>query len=294
MRILTIVIFVVLVGTFWQTSTTVMTYRLNNLVASGKIPYGPIPELEKNYYSYSGVPFAFESTLELERSEEFTKNEFQELIISSVGTQSQNNLKRYLVSTLNFSEDYQMDPFWIISVMMVESGFDKTAQSPRNARGLMQIKPDTAEHLYHLMNKKISEEQIQRNLHHPDENIEVGVFYLKKLLHNFRLNYRHATIAYNLGPNKLKALLNYDTIDTRNYSYLLKVQTRYNELSKNFSLALKKRPKPFELTYVVKGQGRKLEEQILGLFVAVRPAIDSEFLLSSENLMRFSAKSRSF
>lgn len=294
MKFLTSVILVVVVALFWATSETVRTHRLNNLVAAGKIPYGPIPDVSKNYYSYDGLPSAFKSDLDLKRAEEFTKSEFQELIIHSLDSSSQANLKRYLSSTLSFSEDYQMDPFWILSVMMVESRFDKTAQSPKNARGLMQIKPDTAEHLYTLMNKKISDEQIQRNLHHPEENIEVGVFYLKKLLQNFRLNYRHATIAYNLGPNKLKSLLDYDEIDTVNYSYLIKVQLCYDELSKLFLAELKNRPKPFESTYVVKGQGHKLEEQLLGLFVAARPKINSDFLLTSENLWHFSSKSRAF
>ncbi len=279
MKILTSVILIALLAALWGTSDLISSSRLNNLVMTGKIPYGPMPDAEKNYYSYSGLNSAFDSTLDLKRAEEFTKSEFQELILSSISSSSQKNLQRYLSTTLRFSEDYQMDPFWIISIMMVESGFDKTAQSSRNARGLMQIKPDTAEHLYQLMNKKVSEEQIQRNLHYPKENIEVGVFYLKKLLQNFRMNYQFATIAYNLGPNKLKSLLDYGEIDTTNYSYLLKVRTCYNKLSKNFSNVLKLQPKPFESTYVVKGQGTKLEEQILGLFITANPTIHADFHL---------------
>lgn len=295
MKLLTSVIAVALLATLWTISTTVRTHRLNDLITTGKIPYGPIPNVEKNYYSYNSLHSAFNSALDLKRAQEFTRFEFKELILGSLSSPTyQQNLNKYLSQILSFSEDYQLDPFWIISVMMVESGFNKTAQSPKNARGLMQIKPDTAQHLYQLMNKKISDEQIQRNLHHPDENIEMGVFYLKKLLQNFRLNYHHSTIAYNLGPNKLKSLLDYDEIDTVNYSYLLKVQDRYNEISKNFSDVLKKRPKPFESTFVVKGQGRKLEEQLLGLFVTAYPSIEADFLLSSENLAHFYSKTRAF
>lgn len=294
MKIMKGVFLIALIASLWAMSSSLKTQRLNSLVASGKIPYGPIPDVDKNYYSYDGLHSAFNADLELKRAEEFSKNEFQDLILSSLETPAKSNLKRYLPSILRFSEDYQLDPFWIISVMMVESRFDKKAMSPKNARGLMQIKPDTADHLYQLMNKKFSDEQIQRNLHTPEENIEVGVFYLKKLLHNFRLNYRHATIAYNLGPNKLKTLLGEDDIDTENYRYLVKVQESYDELSLIFSNVLKRRPKPFESTYVVKGQGRKLEAELLGLFVSVHPGLRTEFLLSSENLTRFSPKTRSF
>lgn len=294
MKFLTSVIVLFLIASIWGTSSAVKTHRLNQLVAVGKIPYGPMPDVEIKYYNFDSIPFAFNSGLELRRAGEFSKDEFQNLIINSVENSSQANLKKYLSSTLSFSEEYQLDPFWILSVMMVESRFDKTALSPKNARGLMQIKPDTAEHLYQLMNKKFSDEQIQRNLHHPEENIEVGVFYLKKLHQNFRLNYQHATIAYNLGPNKLKSLLDFDDIDTVNYSYLVKVQEHYNELSKNFSEILKKRPKPFESTYVVKGQGRKLEEHILKLFIKAQPLNPADFMLTSENPSHFFSKSRSF
>lgn len=295
MKILSGVIIVGLTAALWVGASSITTYRLNTLVANGDIPYGPVPDVEKDYYSFEGLHSAFNTHLDIRRTEEFSRSELEKMIISSVKTSRQKKLKKYITSTLKFSEDYQMDPFWIIAVMMVESGFDKTAQSPRNARGLMQIKPDTAEHLYQLMNKKnISEKQIERNLHHPDKNIEVGVFYLKKLLQNFRLNYRHATIAYNVGPNKLKSLLNANEIDTAKNSYLVKVQDHYNEISNNFSEALKARPKPFELTYVVKDQGHKLEEQYLGLFASLKTDFKTDFLLSSENLASFSLKTRSF
>lgn len=279
MKVLNSVILLALMLALWGVSDLISSRRLNNLVSSGKIPYGPLPDADRNYYSYSGLNSAFDSSLDLKRSEEFTRGEFQELILSSLSASSQKNLKRYLATTLRFSEDYQIDPFWIISIMMVESGFDKTAQSPKNARGLMQIKPDTAEHLYQLMNKKVSGEQVQRNLHYPKENIEVGVFYLKKLLQNFRMNYQFATIAYNLGPNKLKSRLNAGDINTANYSYLLKVSTCYNKLSKNFADILKMQPKPFESTYVVKGQGTKLEEHILGLFITANPVLEADLHL---------------
>jgi soluble lytic murein transglycosylase len=158
----------------------------------------------------------------------------------------------------------------------------------------MQIRPDTASHLYQLMRKKVSESHLNTNLHRPSENIEVGVFYLKKLLQNFRMNYRLATIAYNVGPNKLKNLLNANEIDTVNFSYLVKVQESYKDLTKNFALELKKRPRPFEMTYVVLGQGRILEDRLLKLYTAALPSLEGDLLLSSENLAHDSTHSLPF
>jgi soluble lytic murein transglycosylase len=285
MKFLKGALLVVLVGALWSTSSLVKTHRLNQLVANGSIPYGPIPNVNDNYYSYDGLESAFNSHLELKRAHEFTKLEFENLILDSLDPVSRQNFQKYLSPTLNLSVDYQIDPFWIISVMMVESRFNFKATSNKNARGLMQITPDTAGHLYQLMRKKVSEENLQSSLHKPSENIEVGVFYLKKLLHNFRMNYRLATIAYNVGPTKLRTLLDYDEIDTANFSYYLKVEESYQGLVKNFAKELKKRPHPFEMTYVVSGQGRILEEGLLKLYTIATPTLNSEYLLTSENLV---------
>ncbi|MGZ3808749.1 MAG: lytic transglycosylase domain-containing protein [Bacteriovorax sp.] len=243
-----------------------------------------MPDSNRDYYSYDGLHAAFDSKLDLKRSDEFSKKEFEEIVLNSLDPIAKQNFEKFISSTLSLSEDYQMDPFWIISIMMVESRFELRAQSSKNARGLMQIRPDTAEHLYQLMGKKVSEEQLHLNLHHPVENIEMGVFYLKKLLQNFRLNYQYATIAYNVGPNKLKDLLILDDIDTVNFSYLVKVQEKYKDLTKSFSTALKKRPHPYELTYVVRGQGRGIEDRLLNFYMSA--PLNSKYLLSSENLHR--------
>ena len=294
MKFLKGVMLLALVGALWSTSTLVKTLRLNQLVASGKIPYGPLPNAVDDYYSYNGLPLAFNPKIELNRADEFTKVEFENLILDSLDPVDRQNFEKYLTPTLNLSVDYQIDPFWIISVMMVESGFDYKAKSNKNARGLMQITPDTASHLYQLMRKKVSENNFNTNLNHPTENVEVGIFYLKKLLHNFRFNYRLATIAYNVGPNKLRNLLDEEDIDTANFAYFLKVEESYNDLTKNYSKQLSKRLRPFEMTYVVRGQGRILEENLLKLYTIALPSIREDLLLSSENLASLSSNTSAF
>jgi hypothetical protein len=284
MKFLKAALFVGLLGLFWSTSSAIKIYRLEKLVQAGLIPYGPVPDISPNYYSFNGLHAAFDSNLKLRRSEEFSKKEFENLILNSLEPMVRENFETYLRPTLSLSEEYQMDPFWVISVMMVESGFNAKALSSKNAKGLMQIQPDTAEHLYSLMGKKLSDHELNVNLHRPQENIEIGIFYLKKLLQNFRLNYRLATIAYNVGPNKLKDLLVFEDIDTVNFSYLVKVQDSYKLLTKNFQSELKKRPLPFELTFVVKEQGRKLEEGLLILYTLAPAQIKGNYLLTSENL----------
>lgn len=283
MKVLKGLLLLALIGAAWSVSLKVKEYRLNQLEAKGQIPYGPIPDFVHDYYSYNSLNNAFDSKLDLRRSEEFSKAEFQSLILNSLDSASREKFNKYIIPTLSFSEDYQIDPFWIISVMMVESGFDLSATSNKNARGLMQVRPKTAGHIYQLMNKKISEEAITKNLHKPKKNIEVGVFYLKKLLQNFRLNYSLATVAYNVGPNKLRTLISADEIDVPHFTYLVKVRKCYKLISKYFLYELKIRPAAFESTYVVRNQGNRFEENLLGLYVSMPEFINSDLLLSSEN-----------
>lgn len=266
-----------ILGGIWAISRAITDNRLVALQESGALPYGPLPAQENFGYSYQGLHQAFNPSLPIKRAEEFSKAEFEGMILKSLPQKTQTALKPYLVSALNFSVDYQIDPFWIVSIIMVESNFKLKAISPKNARGLMQIKPDTAQHLYQLMQKTLTQDEVLRNLYHPEENIEVGVFYLKKLLHNFRMNYNFATVAYNIGPGRLRSRLGTNSLDVANFSYLVKVTDRYNTLSQRFAAETKKRPLPFELTYVVLNQGLKLEDRIVNLYLSAT----SENLIAS-------------
>ena len=266
-----------MLASFWMFAGTIASLRLNSMEQSGAIPYGPLPDQEIAHYTYQAMDTAFDPGVPLKRSHELTKQEFEDLIMQSLDERTQKNFKPYLASVMNFSVDYQIDPFWIIAIMMVESNFNTKAISPKNALGLMQIKPDTAQFLYQLMRREVTPEEAAKNMHHPEENIEVGVFYLKKLLYNFRLNYRLATVAYNMGPTKLRNRLVEKTLDVATFSYLVKVKESYSLVSKNFSSLFKNRPKPYEQTYVVVNQGLKFEEQLLALL----PADTSENLTAS-------------
>lgn len=217
----------------WLAAGYITSQRLTNLVAVGKIVYGPLPVVEDNYYSYRSLAEAFDPKLDLTNSEKFTKVEFENIVLDSLPSQARENFRTYVKETLALSVEYQVDPFWIISIMMVESGFELKAQSSKNARGLMQIQPETADHLHLLMGR-----QSDYGNQNPDNNIDVGIFYLKKLYQNFRLNYQLATIAYNLGPNKLKNYIE-SKRDISNFSYLLKVQNCYKLLENNFLIQLK-------------------------------------------------------
>src|SRR5438874_1479832 len=92
----------------------------------------------------------------------------------------------------SISDRHQIDPDLINSVIHAESGFNSHAVSPKGARGLMQLMPQTANQLG------------VNNSFDPKDNVEGGTRYLRELLEQYNFDIVKALAAYNAGPKRVE------------------------------------------------------------------------------------------
>jgi soluble lytic murein transglycosylase-like protein len=101
---------------------------------------------------------------------------------------------------------YAIDPQLVMALISVESAFDSKAVSPKNAQGLMQLIPETAERF-----------GVQKVFNAAD-NIKGGLAYLRWLMAFFQGEVTLVLAAYNAGERaveRYKGIPPYE--ETRNY-----------------------------------------------------------------------------
>ena len=82
---------------------------------------------------------------------------------------------------------FDLDPRFALAIAAVESNFNALARSPKNAMGVMQLIPATAERFG------------VKNALHPEQNVRGGLAYLKWLAKRFSGDLRLMAAAYNAG-----------------------------------------------------------------------------------------------
>lgn len=103
-----------------------------------------------------------------------------------------------------YCEEYDLDPYFVLSVIKAESKFKPDARSNKNAVGLMQITEDTAEWIAKEMNLN---DYTPDKLYDEDYNIKMGCWYLNNLRNEFG-DMDLVIAAYNAGRGNVNEWLN--------------------------------------------------------------------------------------
>ena len=89
------------------------------------------------------------------------------------------------------AQRYRLSESLIAAVISVESNWDHEAVSPKGARGLMQLMPQTSAAIG------------VRDPHSPDQNIDAGASHLRAMLDTFKDDLPLALAAYNAGEQNV-------------------------------------------------------------------------------------------
>ena len=111
----------------------------------------------------------------------------------------------YIKHVDKYSKKFNVDKFFILSIMRAESRFSKDVVSPVGAIGLMQIIPKTGKQLSYLLGDRFFSPDLLFKYEH---NIRYGTRYLSRLLNQFDNKLLLAIASYNAGPHRVKNWLN--------------------------------------------------------------------------------------
>ncbi|MDU5082993.1 lytic transglycosylase domain-containing protein [uncultured Tissierella sp.] len=110
----------------------------------------------------------------------------------------------YKSMIVEYSKEYDLDPYLVASIINVESKYDKDAISQKGARGLMQISPSTGKWASEVLGIDNYSEDI---LFDPETNIRIGTWYLDTLFKEFDYNLELVLAAYNAGSGNVSKWL---------------------------------------------------------------------------------------
>lgn len=129
--------------------------------------------------------------------------------------------KRVIEIVRELAPHFDIDPQLVLAVIGTESNFNPKARSPKNAQGLMQLIPETAQRFN------------VRDTFDPVQNIRGGMAYLRWLLAYFEGDVVLATAGYNAGEgavDKYKGVPPYR--ETR--EYVKRIQNLFGKTEHRF------------------------------------------------------------
>lgn len=111
---------------------------------------------------------------------------------------------KYQEEIYKYSSEFKIDPLLVLSVIKVESNFNKFAVSNKDAKGLMQITDKTGLWASEILDLR---DFSPSNLFDHKTNIRIGCWYLNRLRKEFDGNMILAVTAYNSGSGRVREWL---------------------------------------------------------------------------------------
>jgi hypothetical protein len=122
------------------------------------------------------------------------------------------------------ADRYGVDADLIHCIIAIESNFNPKAISPKNARGLMQLMPQTAAQFG------------VRDIFDPRENVEAGTRYLKDMLARYNNDVTLALAAYNAGPERVEQYGRHVPPYSETLKYVQRISRSYAKFKSGASL----------------------------------------------------------
>lgn len=119
---------------------------------------------------------------------------------------------------------------YMLSIMYVESGFNRKAISHADAYGLMQMTRIAVEEAVHKGNCNLRPLGDMNKLHDSVTNVKYGTCFLKKINDEMNGDWRRTLILYNGGYNALLRFEKGQNIPLETANYILKVEKALIEI----------------------------------------------------------------
>ncbi len=136
---------------------------------------------------------------------------------------------KYMSEIEKFSQKYGIKKELVTAMISTESKFRKNAISHKNAKGLMQLKEETAKWCI----EKYDIDENDETLYSPRLNIETGCAYMRYLLDKFGGSTPLALAAYNAGEGNVSGWIKHQGEKKENLEIPFKETKNYVKLVEN-------------------------------------------------------------
>lgn len=139
-------------------------------------------------------------------------------------------LTSYASAVVDYSEQYDVPISLILAITRRESAFNPSVVSHAGAQGLMQLMPMTAKECADDLGKRhYSSFNIR-------DNVQMGVWYLSKMIYSFKGDVELSIRAYNCGPTYVRRVLageikNYPEETRKYHEIVMKWKNEYEAVN---------------------------------------------------------------